>query len=242
MTRPVAVLAACSCLLASARSYAQEPATEPQEPASDDVSDQGVAQSEEQDSAERGWWGPQAGVRVGYAIPGGQAAASVDFKDLPGGPGAGMIPIQIDAGYRLGKYVYAGWYGSVGFLLQTESSPDKKGSCPKGLYCTSQNFRTGLLAQFHIVPAGVVDPWIEVGAGYEVLRTSVVSDVRALKGWELINVAVGLDVKDGKHGSLGPFAGFSMGSFSSYGGADIPNRANHSWVFVGLHGSYWTFD
>jgi hypothetical protein len=76
---------------------------------------------------------------------------------------AHMIPIWIDAGYRINPSVYAGAYFQYGFVAIDE---DKKPDCARGVSCSAQDIRFGANIHFHLRPKTSFDPWIGVGVGY----------------------------------------------------------------------------
>ena len=85
----------------------------------------------------------------------------------------------------------------------------------------------------------VINPWAGLGFGYEIFKTSASGDDRTFKGFELLNVQVGLDWAVTRTFNVGPFASYQLfGKYSSFTASgvsnDIADSTGHSWLQVGL--------
>jgi len=69
---------------------------------------------------------------------------------------------------------------------------------------------------------------------------------QTVKGFEFANLQAGGDFKVADHVGVGPFVSFSLGEYSSVsmdpeiaGMVDeIPNKAIHEWLVIGVKGSF----
>jgi len=185
--------------------------------------------------------GPELGLRAGYGVPFGSTAEGYDLK----GNLSGLIPVWLDVGYRLNPHIFLGGFFQFGFGLSPEG-------CGGSISCSQSNMRFGLQAHYHFLPAKIYDPWIGIGAGYEILNQTVsgnffgpFSGSGSASGFEFGNVQAGLDLKIAKGFTLGPFATFTLARFSSgdlslsEAGttttiSGIQNKALHEWLMFGL--------
>jgi hypothetical protein len=207
--------------------------------------------------------GFELGARLGYGVPMGKAEDEAD-GDLSDGI-SGMIPLQLDVGYRvipelsLGGYVMYG-FGFTGDDISDacENADDVVGVTAS---CSTHDVRLGIQAQFHFLPRKKRDPWRGGGAGYEWLTFGVdisgggseVEVSATAKGFEFVNLQGGLDFKAARGLALGPFLSFSIGQygetssscsgnactgFDSPSSGDIENKALHQWLLLGIRGTF----
>jgi hypothetical protein len=204
--------------------------------------------------------GFELGARVGYGLPFGETE---DGEDLSDGV-KGMIPLQLDLGYRVTQELSLGGYVmyGVGFVGDTISEPCDSADETPGVSasCSARDIRLGIQAQYHFAPAEKLDPWLGVGFGYEWLTLGV--DVSGGgqsfeltstgRGFEFINLQGGLDFKVARGLGLGPFLSFSMGQYSSASAScsgslcdnsdtesrDIDDKALHQWLLLGVRGTF----
>ncbi len=184
--------------------------------------------------------GIELGVRVGYGIPLGSAAQNAKWSDQI----KGMIPFWFDVGYRIDP----NWY--VGGFFQFGLGFVPSGLCTTGLSCSENDLRFGLNVHYHFLPAETFDPWIGLGAGYEIWNYNVsaagVSGSAQLKGFEFGNAQLGLDYKFSPTFAVGPFVTFTVAQFSDQSGSvagfsssgSIDNKAIHEWLIFGLRGVF----
>jgi hypothetical protein len=113
------------------------------------------------------------------------------------------------------------------------------------------DLRFGLNAHYHFLPAETFDPWLGVGAGYEIMNLSAsapgASVSASTRGFEFGNVQLGLDFKISPAFAVGPFATFTIAQFSdisaSLNGQDVPtggytNKGIHGWLIFGVRGVF----
>lgn len=188
----------------------------------------------------------ELGLRSGYSIPLGSAAgaagggSSLAMSDLLNG----VVPIWIDAGYRLNPNIYIGADFQYGIALINN---DKTGCGQPGASCSANDIMFGVDFHYHLMPDQIFDPWGGVGVGYEILNLSQGQDSEGLNGFQFLNLQLGADYKAMPNLGIGPFLMFSMGQFSncsqSSGGMSNPNckidnQALHEWLTIGIRGAY----
>jgi len=184
------------------------------------------------------------GARISIALPMGSVST-----DPTTGPllidelVALSIPLQLDAGVTLFRRWFVGAYVQYGWsVLQI-------GQCKAGDSCELTGLRVGVQALFSLHDRGDT-PWAGIGTGYEWLFTRYSGpgydtelDVR---GWEFVNLQAGYDVVVSPGWKVGPWISGSVGEFSrasrkDSGQAtdqDIPNKAVHGWLQMGVKGSF----
>jgi opacity protein-like surface antigen len=204
----------------------------------------------------------EAGARFGYGIPRGDAGDDTRLSDGI----SGMVPLQLDLGYRASPAFSIGGYAMYGFGFTGDDFSricDNADRVP-GLSasCSARDVRLGIQAQYHFLPKKKVDPWLGAGLGYEwlKLKADVSGGVQAetsntSKGFEL-NLQGGLDFEVAPGLALGPFLSFSIGRYSSFNNSfnsscsfnecddfttengDIDEVAPHQWLLLGLRGTF----
>lgn len=204
--------------------------------------------------------GFELGARLGYGIPMGKAVDATDgelSKTIKG-----MVPLQLDVGYRVIPNLTLGGYVMYGFGLlgdEISSSCDQSKALGIDVSCGVSDLRLGIQGQFHIMPTQDVDPWVGVGLGYEWLSFSseVSSGGRSqevtlkAKGMEFLSLQGGADFNVAPGLGLGPFLSFSLGQYSSTSDScsgecagftneseDIANKALHQWLLLGVRGTF----
>jgi Autotransporter beta-domain len=205
--------------------------------------------------------GFELGARVGYGIPLGEAVEASDLSDSV----KGLIPLQLDLGYRVTPALSIGGYlmYGIGFLGdQVSDVCDSRDDVPGvSVTCSARDVRVGLQAHYHFAPRKKLDPWLGAGIGYEWLSFGTETsgggqqvDVSSTgKGFELINLQGGLDFRPAPGLGLGPFLSFSVGQYSSTsascsgnacgdfaleGDGDIDDKGFHQWLMLGIRGTF----
>jgi hypothetical protein len=204
--------------------------------------------------------GFELGARLGYGIPLGKADDNSDLSDAI----SGMIPLQLDLGYRVSPAFSIGGYVmyGIGFVGDDISKTCDNADDVPGVSasCSARDVRLGVQAQFHFLPKKKLDPWLGAGLGYE--WTTVSEDIAGggreadfsltAKGFEFINLQGGLDFKVAPGVALGPFLSFSIGQYSSTSSScsgnacaglttdsgDIDDKALHQWLLLGIRGTF----
>lgn len=187
------------------------------------------------------------GARIGYSFPAGSAEKSVSLSDTT----SGALPIQLDAFYRITPKIHAGAYFSFGPAFNgamASLAADGKAS--------QSQIRYGIQGQYHFASAPeVMDPWGGITLGFESARLSTTPDsggdkysgstsafmfgVEGGVGWTVMNNL-----------RVGPFLGIALGSYGSVsttvtkhgvttdGSIDIPETAIHTWITLGVSGTF----
>jgi hypothetical protein len=179
--------------------------------------------------------GVRLALRSGVAVPVGEAfVASGALSDTI----AGYVPLRLDLGYRLTRYLYVGAVGQMAVIVPS--------GCPAGGSCAGSDSRFGAMVAIHLLPSRVLDPWFGVGMGVETLRVSRAAggskvDITA-RGFELLDVDLGVDVRATRALRIGPVLSTSLGRFSSFWINDTKTRdfdtSLHAWVMAGLRGAF----
>jgi opacity protein-like surface antigen len=195
--------------------------------------------------------GFEAGLRVGYGIPLGDAVANGKLSDAI----EGQFPFIIDVGCRVIPNLFVGLYGQYGFAWARGDNADVCDSSGD-ISCSAHDIRLGIEAQFHFRPRQDLDPWIGIGLGFEWLSASIESGSTelssTLSGFEFFNLQAGLDIAVAEHFYLGPFLNLSLAQFSSLSvecssvscngqfgvSGDIEDKAMHEWLLIGVRGAY----
>lgn len=184
----------------------------------------------------------QLGLRTGYALPLGSLAGGTngDLSNFV----TGMVPIWLDAGYRLNPNLYIGADFMYGI---TFINNDKTGCGMSGANCSSNDVMFGIDAHYHFMPDAQFDPWAGVGVGYEILGFGEGSSSGNFNGFQFLNLQGGADYKVTPQLGVGPFLMFSLGQFSSCsessmgmsaGSCTITQQAMHEWLTIGVRGTY----
>jgi hypothetical protein len=189
--------------------------------------------------------GLSLGLRTGYALPFGKpydsdVSMSNDLR--------GIVPIWVDAGYRINPSIYVGAYGAFGLGIVHTSDTQ----CTNGVSCSAYDVRIGINAQYHFRPKTDVDPWIGLGFGYEWLHYTAsgfgVTFSQTLRGFEVIGLQVGTDFELATGFHMGPFIGYSIAKYSDgtvsrkdplsnvSSSTSIANTAAHEWLTLGIRG------
>jgi len=184
------------------------------------------------------------GARVSAALPMGSVLSD---------PGTGpllidelvalSIPLQADAGVTLSGQWFVGAYVQYGWsVLQI-------GQCKVGETCKLTGLRLGAQVLYSLYAEGDT-PWVGLGTGWEWMFTRYSSNAFTtnldVSGWEFVNLQAGYDVvvapgwKVGPwiSGSVGEFSRASMGRDGQTQDTNIPNKAIHGWLQLGVKGTF----
>jgi hypothetical protein len=183
------------------------------------------------------------GVRISAALPMGSVSTDpatgpllIDELVLL------SIPLQVDAGVTLGGHWFVGGYVQYGWnVLQI-------GQCQVGESCRLTGLRVGVQALYSVHETGDT-PWFGLGSGWEWLFTRYSSAAFTtnldVSGWEFLNLQAGYDVVVAPGWKVGPWVSGSIGEFSratlgrdgQSSDSNIPNKALHGWLQLGVKGS-----
>jgi hypothetical protein len=186
------------------------------------------------------------GLRTGYALPMGDSTGGGNAA--LGDSISGMVPIWIDAGYKLNPNMYIGADFQYGIAFVNTG---KITACSQsGVSCSANDVMFGANFHYHFMPDQTIDPWAGIGVGYEILNfsESVMGQSAGvgLNGFQFLNLQVGGDFKAMPNLGVGPFLMFSLGQFSNCstsgpnagGSCTINQTAMHEWLTFGIRGVY----
>jgi hypothetical protein len=166
--------------------------------------------------------GIELGARLGYGLPLGDVDTHGTVGDPLGETIGHMVPIWIDAGYRLAPRWFAGLFfafapGSTGGALSRLCNSNgglayRDPALPD--LCSVFDVRAGAEVHYHLAPGQLWDPWLGAGLGYEWLRVGFPHGETWASGFELVNLQVGLDVAVGTRVHLGPYAALTTAVYS----------------------------
>ncbi len=187
-------------------------------------------------------------LRAGYALPMGDAVKNEKLADNI----SGVIPLWLDAGYRIDKSIFVGAYFQYGIGFLNKSKAFGGGVCDlAGVSCSAYDLRFGVEGIYRFSPDASFVPWAGIGVGYEIAHLSAevagVQGSATVRGFEFVNLQVGGDFKVSPAFSVGPYLAFSLGQFSDQKldfppqpvvSGSIPDKATHEWLQFGVKGTY----
>jgi hypothetical protein len=143
----------------------------------------------------------RAGVStpIGEAVPGGKLGDLFSFS----------VPVRLELGARLSPTTFVGAFGEYGFGILPGGCGD----------CSGRVLMFGVEGLFHLVPNRGLDPWLELGGGFEVSHRSTTptapgSDTYLEELWgPVLEVQAGLDIALGKGVAVGPWIGLDFGLY-----------------------------
>jgi hypothetical protein len=179
--------------------------------------------------------GFQMDMRTGYSLPMGHLAQGEKMSDLV----SGQVPFVVDLGAKVIPELFLGGYFGLSF---GGAGGATKAACDAtGGSCTGIAVQLGIEAQYQIIPAGLADPWIGYGFGFESLALSETvggtSNSLSYGGFEFARLSAGVDFRVNRVFGVGPFVDWSLGQYSTISqgsvSQDIPNTATHQWLTLG---------
>jgi len=186
--------------------------------------------------------GFQLALRTGVAIPFGDT-----FKDNKLSDGvAAQLPLVVDIGGKVIPNLFLGGYLGIGVGGVGGRTADFCDAAD--LSCLGVGIRIGVEAQYHILPAEFVNPWIGYGIGYESLGVGISGNggpdtSSSVGGLEFAHFMGGADFRLSRVAGIGPFIDVSLGRYGSQTtdngstttSRDIDSslRATHGWVMFG---------
>jgi len=150
----------------------------------------------------------------------------------------GYVPVRLDAGYRIARHLYVGIDAQLAAIIPA--------GCTTGFSCSGMDTRLGIMVAYHLFPTELVDPYIGIGTGYEILETrrsvgTTSVDITA-RGFELINGDLGADVRIGRSWRVGPVVSGSVARYTSVAVNGIYSTdfttLLHAWAMVGVRGAF----
>jgi hypothetical protein len=174
---------------------------------------------------------------LGYAGPVGEAERGARVRDTT----FGATPLALDASWRLAPIVAVALHASWGPTIPTLCA--SAGDCVASLGSDTSIALAGRVLLPHV---GRLEPWAEVGVGYEWLTTRLVdSGATASRSYHGPTVAIfqlAAPVRLGERWTLGPVLGASLGTFTGYSlqtnaaspSGSVAATAVHTWLSVGV--------
>jgi hypothetical protein len=175
--------------------------------------------------------GLSVGLRFGIGFPGGNVA--------PGDPASTvtsyLLPVTLDVGYRLTPHWYVGGYVSLAYGASPASTCTSTDGT--GASCSETDVRAGLDLQYRFIPDAPLQPWIGIGAGWEVLNKVSSDDeegggeAEGQSGLEFAHLDLGADLRVAERDKLGVYFRTSF--------VDFLNGSVNEWFTVGAR---WRHD
>lgn len=195
----------------------------------------------------------ELGARLGYMLATGSYFSGSSITAANGtaalGGTEGGVPIVVDAGMRIGKYVFLGAFTQYGLLATNCFTPGEAVT----VSCSAHDVRAGVELQVHTRPRAGVDPWFGIALGHDWLTakasgSDASSDVvqYTFDGWNLLDLTFGVDLHTSAGMGIGPYLEATSGSFdnlsSSIAGTassgSIGSTSPHQWVTLGVRGTF----
>ena len=180
--------------------------------------------------------GFQMHIRTGYSLPMGNFQQGAAMSDML----SGQVPFILDIGGKITPEFFLGGYlglgfGGMGGAAKRECEADQ-------LECRAVGVHIGIEAQYHILPAGLVNPWVGYGLGYESVAVSQgrngVTTSASVGGFEFARFMAGADFRVTRGFGVGPFMDLSMATYSrvsnSSFSANLEKTATHEWLTLGV--------
>lgn len=174
-----------------------------------------------------------AGTFVGHV----DGAATASMHDVV----PALVPVVADVGVRLTDSLYVGGFAQYAFGLVSK--------CPQYHECTAGQARLGLQVAWTFQPDAAMQPWLGVGAGYDLFTLTEIYSIYRMdggaRGFEYFNVQGGFDYKVGRDGRIGPFFSIALGSYQTVdvwlqgrsAEADVSKPATHLTLMAGMRAS-----
>lgn len=154
--------------------------------------------------------GPELGLRLGLSTGSGQLEESGPLRERI----AGMLPLWVDAGYRLYDRWFLGVYWQYGLGLSSSSSDAECESC------VHSAIKYGLQINYSFLTTPAARVWAGIGAGHQSFETVDEQTKRgvAFAGWEPVSLHVG--------SSWRPVEGVEIGPYFTWAYSTIGSKSN----------------
>ncbi len=163
-------------------------------------------------------------LRVGYALPMGDAVKDVKLSDQV----KGAIPFTLDALYNFSPSLGAGIYASYAIVSVDK---DKTGAD------SASWMKYGVQLRYNIG-----DAFLGYGIGLESVTQSATGGSATISGLEFAHLLAGYNFYKADKLKVGAFGDFAYGQYSKReaGGAsaDVTDKAAHEWLYFGINGQY----
>jgi hypothetical protein len=180
--------------------------------------------------------GFQVDIRTGYSVAMGKLTADRALSDST----SGHVPFIVDVGGKPIPELFLGGYwglgiGGAGGAAKTHCDADNA-------ECTSASMHLGIQAQYQILPAGRINPWLGYGLGFESSTLGYsrngATTTTNLTGFEFARLMAGAGFRLTRIFGVGPFVDLSVASFSTRDNGsvsdDIPRTGRHEWLTFGV--------
>ena len=182
-------------------------------------------------------------VKAAYAIPVGNVWGSSSWNPAAPMSGAwtGAVPLEVAVRYLFTPNVSAGAYFQWGPAFVTSPGFNQRTGS------SGSDMRVGVELMYELDPESEINPWFLLGTGWGWTSYSASNASTTLSGWDYLKVQAGVDLKLAQAFSLGPYVGFSAGTYTNivatgawqgWGGAvPLDARSFHGWLQYGLSGT-----
>jgi hypothetical protein len=195
----------------------------------------------------------ELGARLGYMLAagsyfGGSPITAANGTAVLGGTEGGL-PVVVDVGVRIGKYVFLGAFAQYGLMATNCFTPGGAFT----VSCSAHDVRVGAELQVHTRPRSGVDPWFGIALGHDWLTAKAsesdpASDVvqYTFDGWNLLDVMLGVDFRTSGGSGIGPYIEVTSGSFDNFDTSlsghssthGIGTTSPHQWLALGVRGTF----
>jgi opacity protein-like surface antigen len=202
--------------------------------------------------------GLAVGLRLGYAIPFGDAQSNTVNGTSTNVSMAsyqrGWFPFWFDVGYRFTPSIYLGLFYEYGptFPKSGNCYVYNPGPAAAGeVTCDGFSQRLGLAFNYHIRPHELLDPWVGIGIGWEMAQLNYAqgasADTFSFQTWgPEADLQLGLDLRFSHRIPFGPFVDVSFSEYnteSKYNadiqGSDVAfGDRLHGWVTLGVRAQF----
>lgn len=154
--------------------------------------------------------GPELGLRLGLTNGAGSFEPGNRLSDSV----AGMLPLWVDAGYRIYDRWFIGFYWQYALALRSKTS---KAECEN---CVPSGIRYGLQVNYSLLRGKYAHVWAGLSAGHQSFETVDEETKRgtAYAGWEPIGIHIG--------SAWRPTLGVEFGPFFSFAYSTVSTRSN----------------
>jgi hypothetical protein len=172
------------------------------------------------------------GLRIGYALPFGDVASGTSIRDIM----KSDVPLQVDAGFKLGKQWDVGAYTSYAWGQLAGATDTACGTAD----CSANVFRIGAQGSLHSEIRPEREAWFGALVGWERLDLNAPGSLDlTASGWEF-GLQGGFDFSTRSTG-FGPYTSLTFGRFTSIsrGGSDVDvSHATHATFQLGVRGYF----
>lgn len=192
--------------------------------------------------------GLDLGVRLGYARPFGSSFGDTAGDDKLRDLVSSAVPLALEAGYRVNAGFTVGAFFQYG-VMQVEANPYS--GCGPVISCSGYLVRVGVEGIYNFNLDFALTPWVGVGAGYEWFHISSSGNGQSAaitaRGFELVTVQAGGDVRVAPGFAVGPYVSLSLARYAtaSFGAPGFAGTSTfdgdnglHEWLQLGVRGRF----